>query len=69
MEQVVDGLKVQGAYVKAAVNSRGELVHVIDRTVAVSNPVPSRINAGQAVRAAMAAVHPTKTSLVLEPCG
>ena len=69
MEQVVDGLKVQGAYVKAAVNSRGELVHIIDRTVAVSNSVPSRINAGQAVRAAMAAVHPTKTSLVLSPAG
>ncbi len=69
MEQVVDGLKVQGAYVKAAINSRGELVHVIDRTVAVSNPTPSRINAGQAVRAAMAAVHPTKTELVLRPAG
>ena len=67
MEQVVDGLKVQGAYVKAAINSRGELVHVIDRTVAVSNPAPSRINAGQAVRAAMAAVHPTETALVLRP--
>ena len=50
MEQVVDGLKVQGAYVKAAINSRGELVHVIDRTVAVSNPAPSRISAAQAVK-------------------
>ena len=69
MEQVVDGLTVQGAYVKAAINSRGELVHVIDRTVAVSNPVPSRISAGQAVRAAMAAVHPTETALVLRPAG
>ena len=69
MEQVIDGLKVQGAYVKAAVNSRGELVHVIDRTVAVSNPAPSRINAAQAVRAAMAAVHPTQTALVLRPAG
>jgi len=69
MAQVVDGLTVQGAYVKAAINARGELVHVIDRTVAVSNPTPSRINAGQAVRAAMAAVHPTKTSLVLSPAG
>ncbi len=69
MEQVVDGLKVQGAYVKAAINSRGELVHVIDRTVSVSNPTPSRINAGQAVRAAMAAVHPTKTALVLRQVG
>ena len=69
MEQVVDGLTVQGAYVKAAINSRGELVHVIDRTVAVSNPVPSRISAGQAVRAAMAAVHPTQTALVLRPAG
>jgi hypothetical protein len=69
MEQVVDGLTVQGAYVKAAINSRGELVHVIDRTVAVSNPVPSRISADQAVRAAMAAVHPTEAALVLRPAG
>ena len=43
MKQMVDGLTVQGAYVKAAINSRGQLVQMIDRTVAVSNPAPSRI--------------------------
>jgi extracellular elastinolytic metalloproteinase len=69
MEQVIDGLQVQGAYVKAAINSRGELVHIIDRTVAVSNPVPSRVSVEQAVRAAMAAVHPGETALVLRPAG
>ena len=69
MEQVIDGMTVQGTYVKAAINSRGELVHVIDRTVAVSNPIPSRISAAQAVQAALAAVHPTKASLVLQPAG
>lgn len=69
MEQVVDGLQVQGAYVKAAINSRGELVHVIDRTVAVSSPVPSRVSAQQALRAAMAAVHPGQSALALRPAG
>ena len=42
MEQVVDGLTVQGAYLKAAINARGELVHVIDRLAAVSAPAASR---------------------------
>ena len=69
MEQMIDGLQLQGAYVKAAINSRGELVHIIDRTVAVSNPVPSRVSVEQAVRAAMAAVHPGETALVLRPAG
>ena len=34
LEQEVDGLAVHGAYVKAAVNARGELVHVVDRLAA-----------------------------------
>lgn len=69
LEQQVDGLKVQGAYVKGATNQRGELVQVIDRTVAVSTPAPSRINALQALQAAMAKVHPAETGLVLRSAG
>lgn len=62
IEQVVDGLAVHGAYLKAAVNARGELVHVIDRLVAVSAPAPSRIDALTALRTAMASVHPTQSA-------
>jgi alpha-D-ribose 1-methylphosphonate 5-triphosphate synthase subunit PhnG len=69
MTQVVDGLKVHGAYVKSATNSRGELVQVIDRSVAVSTPAPSRIDALQALKAAMAKVHPAETGLVLRRAG
>jgi extracellular elastinolytic metalloproteinase len=58
MEQVVDGLTVHGAYVKAAVNARGELVHVIERLAPVTPPSGSRIDAAAALRAAMARVHP-----------
>src|SRR5262245_2168721 len=65
MEQQVDGLTVHGAYVKAATNQRGELVQVIDRSVTVSTPAPSRIDALQALQAAMARVHPDKTDVVL----
>ena len=64
MQQTVDGLTVQGAYVKAAINSRGQLVQVIDRTVAVSNPAPSRVDALQALLAAMKAVHPADSKIV-----
>jgi extracellular elastinolytic metalloproteinase len=69
MEQVIDGLTVHGAYVKAAINSRGELVQVIDRTVAVSKPAASRIDALQALRAAMSAVHPKQSQLVFHRTG
>lgn len=62
IEQVVDGLTVHGAYLKAAVNARGELVHVIDRLAAVSAPAPSRIDALTALRTAMASVHPTQST-------
>jgi hypothetical protein len=69
MEQLVDGLKVHGAYVKAATNRRGELVQVIDRTVAISTPTPSRIDALQALKAAMAKVHPAEAGLDLRRAG
>lgn len=60
MQQVVDGLVVHGAYVKAAVSARGEVLHVIDRLAPVSTPAPSRIDAPAALRAAMAHVHPAQ---------
>jgi len=55
MEQVVDGLRVAGAYVKAAMNDRGELVHLIDGTVDVAGAgvVPAAIDESQALAAAM----------------
>jgi extracellular elastinolytic metalloproteinase len=69
MEQVVDGLVVHGAYVKAAVNARGELVQVLDRLVEVTAaPAASRIDAAAALRAAMARVHPSE-SIVFRPAG
>ena len=58
LEQVVDGLAVYGAYVKAAVNARGELVHVVDRLAAVTALTPNRVDALAALQAAMAQVHP-----------
>lgn len=59
LEQVVGGLAVHGAYAKAAVNARGELVHLIDNLAPVSTPRAARIDAPAALRAAMAQVHPT----------
>lgn len=59
MEQVVDGLSVYGAYAKAAINSRGELVQLVDRLAEVSSaPSPSRVDAATALQAAMARLHP-----------
>lgn len=68
MEQVVEGLTVHGAYLKAAVNARGETVNVIDRLVNVSSPAPAKVDAAQALRAAMARVHPSE-SIVFAPAG
>ncbi len=59
MEQIVDGLVVQGSYVKAAVNARGELTQVISKLAEVSTPAPSSIDAHTALRAAVARVHPS----------
>jgi len=62
IKQVVDGLTIHGAYLKAVVNSRGELVQVIDRLVPVSAPAPSRTDALAALRAAMVRLHPTEAA-------
>lgn len=68
LEQVVDSLAVHGAYVKAVVNSRGELVHVIDRLAPVSAPKANRIDALAALQAAMTQLHPAQGA-VFRPAG
>lgn len=60
MEQTVAGLAVHGAYLKASVNARGELLHVIDNLAPVSAPSAARIDALAALKAAMAQVHPAQ---------
>jgi len=62
MEQEVDGLTVHGAYLKAAVNSNGELVNLIDRLYEVKSVSPSRIDAPQALAAAMAHLYPSEAA-------
>lgn len=57
-EQRVAGLTVHGAYLKATVNARGELVHVIDNLAPVSAPRAAQVDAAGALRAAMAQLHP-----------
>ena len=59
MQQEVGGLRVFDAYVKGAVNQRGELVHLIDSTAPVAGKVkPEQVNERQALRAALAALYP-----------
>jgi len=62
MEQQIDGLTVHGAYAKAAVNAKGELVQVIDHLAAVSLVQPSRIDAGQALAAVMKRLYPSQAA-------
>jgi hypothetical protein len=62
MEQQIDGLTVHGAYAKAAVNAKGELVQVIDRLAAVALVQPSRIDADQALAAAMQKLYPSQAA-------
>ncbi|MDH5228425.1 MAG: peptidase M36, partial [Gammaproteobacteria bacterium] len=62
MEQQIDGLTVYGAYAKAAVNAKGELVQVIDRLSQVGLVQPSRIDAAQAAAAAVAKLYPSQAA-------
>lgn len=60
MEQQIDGVAVFGRYAKAAINARGELVHLIENLA----PIPSAplrkptVQAHRALQAAMAHLHP-----------
>ena len=58
LKQEIDGIEVHGAYVKASVNARGELVNVVERLAAASSPAASRIDARGAHEAAMTRLHP-----------
>ena len=58
LEQQIEGLAVHGAYVKAAVNARGELLHVISKLADVSTPAASRIGPRQALDAALRHLYP-----------
>ena len=60
LEQEVGGRRVLGAYLKATVSSRGELLHVIDDLAAVTGGVAAaRATEADALRAALAALHPS----------
>jgi extracellular elastinolytic metalloproteinase len=60
LQQTVNGLPVHGATLKAALNARGEVLHLIDRSVepGAAAPRAARIDERQALAAAMARVHP-----------
>ncbi len=58
MEQRVGGLRVEGAYLKAAVNGRGGLVHLIDALARVSGkPSSASITEAEALSATLAALY------------
>ncbi|EHR73306.1 Zinc metalloprotease (elastase) [Burkholderiales bacterium JOSHI_001] len=60
LEQQVGGKKVWGRYAKATLGANGDLLHVIDDLAPVSAATPqaARINEQQALRAALARLHP-----------
>lgn len=60
IEQSVGGLRIAGAYARAAVDAQGRLVHLVDATVPVSGNriVPAAISERDALVAALAALHP-----------
>jgi extracellular elastinolytic metalloproteinase len=67
MEQRVAGLHVLDAYVKAALNDRGQLVHLIEDVAAVRGAVaPARVGGAAALRAALRRVHPSFRSQPVE---
>ncbi|HJS56508.1 MAG TPA: M36 family metallopeptidase [Vicinamibacteria bacterium] len=66
-EQQVAGLRVHDAYVKAAFNARGELMHVIDGLAPVAGSIgKARVTEAQALKAALAALHPGVRSDLVE---
>ncbi len=58
MEQYVGGLRVHGAYAKAAVNGQGELIHFIDATSAAGAIASARVSESDAVGAALRNLYP-----------
>jgi hypothetical protein len=60
MEQQVGGLTVYGTSVKSTFNAKGDLIHLIEKIVPVTDAAPkgAAINERQALDAAMTRVHP-----------
>lgn len=60
MEQEVGGLRVFGAYLKAAVNDKGELIHLIDNLapVTAAGVAGARIDERKALRVALRKLYP-----------
>lgn len=57
-EQYVGGLRVHGAYAKAAVNERGELIHLIDATAGAGSVASARVSESDAVGVALRNLYP-----------
>ncbi len=63
MEQEVFGLRVAGAYAKASLDDRGQLIHIIQNLAEVpaAGVVPARADERQALRAALRSLYPALT--------
>ena len=57
-EQYVGGMRVHGAYARAAVNEQGELIHLIDGTSQVGAVASARASESDAVGAALRNLYP-----------
>jgi len=53
LAQVVDGLRVHGAYAKVAISDRGEVLQVIERLAATGAVAPAKIDATRALATAL----------------
>ncbi|MBK9029722.1 MAG: M36 family metallopeptidase [Myxococcales bacterium] len=53
LEQVVDGLRVHGAYAKVAVSDRGEVLQAIEHLAAGGAVAPTKLDAGRALATAL----------------
>lgn len=58
MEQRVNGLAVYGAYAKASINERGELVHLIENLAPVGRLDAAKIDERQALAVALGRLYP-----------
>jgi len=58
MEQRVNGLAVYGSYVKASINERGELVHLIENLAPAGRVAGATIDERQALAAALGRLYP-----------
>ena len=61
MQQYVAGLRVHGSYVKAALDSSGRLLSVIETTVGAGAPVTAAVDEATALRAAVGSVLPGRS--------